>query len=220
VANNARAQLRTKLAGRFKSSPAHTARLVDERQPKRPASAYALFVTERFATGDFKGILVREAGKIIGAEWKSLSASEKKVGGAATSCRDLSDKVTEIRGYICSVYIRICARKGREGNLDRGLKKGLKRVSSKSCRRFSSRVIHRKMVRFAFRSFQDAQTDISPLTGTAGLGGRLGKCLYKPVKYCACSLSSSHEFSCYDVPQVTDYVDVKLVQVRCRIKSG
>ncbi|KAF1911909.1 hypothetical protein BDU57DRAFT_524011 [Ampelomyces quisqualis] len=79
LANNARTQLRFKLSGLGKTGySVHTARLVDERQPKRPANAYAIFVSERFATGDFKGIEIGPAGKIIGEEWKALSASEKK----------------------------------------------------------------------------------------------------------------------------------------------
>jgi hypothetical protein len=57
----------------------HTAKLVDDRQAKRPSNAYAIFSTDRQASGDFKGIKVVDRAKLIGAEWNSLSAGEKKV---------------------------------------------------------------------------------------------------------------------------------------------
>lgn len=41
--------------------------------------AYAAFVKERFASGDFKNISPLEAMKLISQEWKSLGAAEKKV---------------------------------------------------------------------------------------------------------------------------------------------
>lgn len=53
--------------------------LHDDRLVKRPASPYMFFVQERFATGDFSGIAIGEAGKLMGTEWKGLSASAKKV---------------------------------------------------------------------------------------------------------------------------------------------
>ena len=53
--------------------------LHDHRQVKGIMPAYAVFNAERFATGDFKGLKVPEAGKLIGREWKGLSADAKKV---------------------------------------------------------------------------------------------------------------------------------------------
>jgi hypothetical protein len=75
-----------KLKGQNKNgNPAHTARLVDERVPKRPASGFSQFVKDRHATGDFKGIKVTDSLKMISEEWKALSASEKKVGDIIAS---------------------------------------------------------------------------------------------------------------------------------------
>ncbi|KAH9870470.1 hypothetical protein IAQ61_005945 [Plenodomus lingam] len=79
LANNARRLLRKKLVNKRKSGhPARTEKLIDERVPKSPASAYIHFVTERFTSGDFKGIPVTEAAKLAANEWKALSAGEKQ----------------------------------------------------------------------------------------------------------------------------------------------
>jgi len=64
-----------KVARRF---PKDTESIKDERQPKRPVSGLNLFLRERNATGDMKGISIPESMKLISAEWKALSASEKK----------------------------------------------------------------------------------------------------------------------------------------------
>jgi len=81
VANNARAVLRRKLKGTLKATkyPAYTSKLVDDRAAKKPTSSFLVFLKERFASGDFKSINVVEAAKLIGNEWKALSANEKKV---------------------------------------------------------------------------------------------------------------------------------------------
>lgn len=63
----------------MKASPRHTTKLPDDRQVKRPATAYGLFLSERFSSGDMKGLKVGESGKLISNEWKALSPSEKKV---------------------------------------------------------------------------------------------------------------------------------------------
>jgi hypothetical protein len=60
-------------------SPPHTAKLVDDRHVKAAATPYVLFYSERHASGDLKGIPVGQAAKIASAEWKALSAAEKKV---------------------------------------------------------------------------------------------------------------------------------------------
>lgn len=80
IANNARAQLRKKLGGtnEKRKQHAHTAKIHDERHVKKPSSAYILFSKERWASGDLKGITATESAKLIGNEWKALSASEKK----------------------------------------------------------------------------------------------------------------------------------------------
>ncbi|KAF1837207.1 hypothetical protein BDW02DRAFT_491779 [Decorospora gaudefroyi] len=78
IANNARSLLRRKLGTAKGSRLAHTNKLHDERQVKQPPSGYQLFFTSRHGTGDFKGIKPTEACKLIGNEWKSLAAGEKK----------------------------------------------------------------------------------------------------------------------------------------------
>ena len=82
IANSARARIKKlrnkdKLGPRSKSLPYLP--IADDRAPKRAAGAYIIFVKERFATGDFKGISNVEAVKLIASEWKQLSDAEKKV---------------------------------------------------------------------------------------------------------------------------------------------
>jgi hypothetical protein len=78
IANNARAQLKVKLAGKYKSMPAYTKPIKDDRIPKHPLNPFGRFLSERWASGDMKSMSVGDAGKLIGNEWKSLSAGEKK----------------------------------------------------------------------------------------------------------------------------------------------
>ncbi|KAL9594666.1 MAG: hypothetical protein Q9219_006904 [cf. Caloplaca sp. 3 TL-2023] len=70
-ANNARNTLRRRAKGRW-------FRLHDERLVKRPASPYTCFVTGRFRSGDFAGLAVTEAAKLMATEWRALSVDEKK----------------------------------------------------------------------------------------------------------------------------------------------
>ncbi|KAH7414298.1 hypothetical protein DE146DRAFT_31341 [Phaeosphaeria sp. MPI-PUGE-AT-0046c] len=95
AANNARTQLRKMLKDVTKRRPAHTAPLKDDRRVKRPISQYAYFAMERWASGDMKGIAVGDAGKVIGAEWKALSAGEKKkyADAAAADLKRYHDEV-------------------------------------------------------------------------------------------------------------------------------
>ena len=53
--------------------------LQDHRQVKRQASSYLYFHLQRLHSGAFKGLKIPEAAKLVGREWKGLSASEKKV---------------------------------------------------------------------------------------------------------------------------------------------
>jgi hypothetical protein len=76
AANLARTQLRKML---IRGTPRYTTKLKDDRQAKRPSGTYTIFVTERWGSGDLKGIATADASKIIAQEWKALSASEKKV---------------------------------------------------------------------------------------------------------------------------------------------
>ncbi|KAL1653537.1 hypothetical protein SLS61_004047 [Didymella pomorum] len=78
LANNARHLLRRKLASKIKGTPAHTKTIEDDRQAKRPISAWNFFFAERQASPDFQGIAVPERAKLISAEWKALSAGEKQ----------------------------------------------------------------------------------------------------------------------------------------------
>jgi hypothetical protein len=86
LANNARQLLKRRLAagktGLIASK--HLYNLKDDRQPKRPGTPYTRFVAERHGSGDLKGINNNETLKLIGAEWKALSAAEKEVCDPAT----------------------------------------------------------------------------------------------------------------------------------------
>ncbi|RYP05320.1 hypothetical protein DL765_009871 [Monosporascus sp. GIB2] len=51
----------------------------DDRQPKRPLTAYSLFTRARWSTGDFSGGGgIRNTGPAIAQEWKKLPETEKK----------------------------------------------------------------------------------------------------------------------------------------------
>ncbi|EMD61396.1 hypothetical protein COCSADRAFT_230930 [Bipolaris sorokiniana ND90Pr] len=78
IANLARTQLRKRLADKQKSLPSHTSKLHDPRHVKAALNPYALFFRDRHASGDLKGIAAPQASRLIGAEWKSLSESEKQ----------------------------------------------------------------------------------------------------------------------------------------------
>lgn len=88
-ANNARRLLKRKTAtadGK-KSSGRGLTPIKDDRQIKRPNSAYFKFGIERRESGDFKGIPLGEAAKLITKEWNELSAGEKKVRAFACGTR-------------------------------------------------------------------------------------------------------------------------------------
>ncbi|KAH7403384.1 hypothetical protein BKA64DRAFT_668940 [Cadophora sp. MPI-SDFR-AT-0126] len=77
IANNARRALRllvTKGAKNIK----HYRPIKDERQPKRASTPMALFLKDRFDSGDFKGIKLPDAGRLISKEWEALSASGRQ----------------------------------------------------------------------------------------------------------------------------------------------
>ncbi|KAL8715247.1 MAG: hypothetical protein Q9220_001205 [cf. Caloplaca sp. 1 TL-2023] len=71
-ANNARVRLRR--LTKTQKWP----KLQDERLVKGMKSAYNLFYVERYRSGDFAGMKIAEAAKLVGNEWRGLSASEKK----------------------------------------------------------------------------------------------------------------------------------------------
>ncbi|KAI1382172.1 hypothetical protein F4677DRAFT_401093 [Hypoxylon crocopeplum] len=49
----------------------------DDRLPKKPTSAFSLFVKARWASGDFANTRVRDSSKEIGQEWKNLPDTER-----------------------------------------------------------------------------------------------------------------------------------------------
>ena len=67
-------QLVQKKKGSNAFSPIH-----DERQVKRPASPFNQFLSDRYASGDFKSIGFGETAKLITSEFRALSQSEKTV---------------------------------------------------------------------------------------------------------------------------------------------
>ncbi|KAI4735468.1 hypothetical protein E4T50_14017 [Aureobasidium sp. EXF-12298] len=73
-ANAARRRLRKQLADK----KSQYAAIKDERSVKQPSSAYFQYHRERVASGDFRGVNTATASKDIAAEYKALSASEKK----------------------------------------------------------------------------------------------------------------------------------------------
>ncbi|KAJ4354828.1 hypothetical protein N0V95_003513 [Ascochyta clinopodiicola] len=80
IANNARIQLRKKLAGTLKNNakPAHTKPLFDERRVVRPRSAWTFFFAERAQSSDFSGIKIADRANLLAAEWKALDANERQ----------------------------------------------------------------------------------------------------------------------------------------------
>ena len=75
-ANLARQQLRRKAS----KHPMKWPKLNDDREVKGRTTAFIFFCKERRASGDFRGISVKDATKRIGQEWKESSAEQKKVG--------------------------------------------------------------------------------------------------------------------------------------------
>ncbi|KAL8687322.1 MAG: hypothetical protein Q9218_006469 [Villophora microphyllina] len=73
LANNARMALRKRDGA--KTWP----KLQDERLVTTAKRNFILFYTERYKSGDFKGIPVQEAAKVIGGEWRALDAAEKRL---------------------------------------------------------------------------------------------------------------------------------------------
>jgi len=75
LANSARSRLSNKFS--FKASGGK--RIRDHRIPKRTCGAYGYYMKERWSSGTFTGIDVKEAAKKMGAEWKALSEAQKQV---------------------------------------------------------------------------------------------------------------------------------------------
>ena len=77
AANNARRQMTKKAKANGKKK--HYKPIRDDRIVSRPMNAYSYFFKERNDSGDFNGMAVAERGKLVGQEWKKLSAAGKKV---------------------------------------------------------------------------------------------------------------------------------------------
>ncbi|KAL8812396.1 MAG: hypothetical protein Q9223_007304 [Gallowayella weberi] len=71
-ANVARRALRSRTSAR------PWPKLHDERLVTRLQNAYSRFTVQRHRSGDFAGLGIVEASKLIGAEWRALSASDKE----------------------------------------------------------------------------------------------------------------------------------------------
>ncbi|ORY06490.1 hypothetical protein BCR34DRAFT_490048 [Clohesyomyces aquaticus] len=104
IANNARLLLRRKLKAAPRAGkrlhPPNTTKIQDDRQVKRPLTAYTRFMVERMATGDLKSIGLAQSAKLVANEWKALSASEKKVSLYSNSTgHDLQNLLTHEQKY-------------------------------------------------------------------------------------------------------------------------
>ena len=90
-ANLARNQLK-KLS---KSDPKKPNRLWihlnDERQVKRPSSAFIRFYIDRQTTNDYKGMTAVTRSELVSREWKALTAAEKKVSQVASKGMIVTD---------------------------------------------------------------------------------------------------------------------------------
>jgi hypothetical protein len=90
-ANNARQLLKRKL--KKSGAKLHdVSPIADPRLPKRAGNALSYFLKDRHASGDFKGIKIGDAGKLISQEWKTLPAGERKVCSKPISCGSMTDK--------------------------------------------------------------------------------------------------------------------------------
>ncbi|PKS10586.1 hypothetical protein jhhlp_002340 [Lomentospora prolificans] len=70
-------------------------KIVDDRQPKRPLTAYSLFVKARWASGQVNAASAADASKTLASEWKALPESEKQTyqdQAAAEASRYASEK--------------------------------------------------------------------------------------------------------------------------------
>lgn len=77
TANKARVHLR-RLAKGKPSEVKKWPKIVDERHVKQPIRPYPQFVSNRYASGDFKNMEFKNSVKLIAQEWKALTPEEKK----------------------------------------------------------------------------------------------------------------------------------------------
>jgi predicted nucleic acid-binding Zn ribbon protein len=80
IANNARISIKKRLsASGIKFKQGSYSQIKDSRQPHPHIAATNIFIREKHATGDFKGIGFAEASAQLHREWKAMSEAEKKV---------------------------------------------------------------------------------------------------------------------------------------------
>lgn len=63
---------------------------------KQPRNGFSFFSADRFASGDFAGISIRESGTLIGKEWHALSENAKKVRTTPTAWISNARIITDI----------------------------------------------------------------------------------------------------------------------------
>ncbi|KAF2857979.1 hypothetical protein K470DRAFT_260260 [Piedraia hortae CBS 480.64] len=76
-ANNARMALRRRAAKSHAKRFGKWPRIIDDRHVKKPATGYALFVKDRFASGDFKDTSFKDASQQIAKEYQALDQAAK-----------------------------------------------------------------------------------------------------------------------------------------------
>jgi hypothetical protein len=74
-ANEARRKLRRKFKAKKRQFPI----IPDDRQVKRPKTAFMIFMEELSGSGDLENLKLAERGAQAGQRWKSLTESEKQV---------------------------------------------------------------------------------------------------------------------------------------------
>lgn len=80
-ANSARRKLKRKSASSGLPKPPRSklTLLIDDRKTKSPVSPYLAFLSDRYASGDYKGLRASDASRLAAEEWKTLDATEKQV---------------------------------------------------------------------------------------------------------------------------------------------
>lgn len=99
IANNARKELNRKFPTKYGKQVKYP-EIQDERVVTRPRNSYIQFASIRATSGDFKNIMAKDRMKLLGQEWKELSAEEKQVRySTAVQVQPFANlEMTEIRG--------------------------------------------------------------------------------------------------------------------------
>lgn len=86
AANRARMKLRRDFTPKGKKHAYKWPLIHDERAVKKALTPYMQFARSRLSSGDFKNIPLLEGAKLVGQEWKALSAGEKMVRHISLFC--------------------------------------------------------------------------------------------------------------------------------------